>query len=211
MPDAIPVTIPVVSPTVATPVVPLAHVPPATASPSVVVLPTHTCKVPVIAESAFTVTIAVVVQPAGVVYIIVVVPFAMALTTPVVKPMVATPTVLLFHVPPPTASESVVLLPAHNANVPVIGANGFTVTTAEAVQPAAVVYTMVDVPPATPVTTPVPTPMVATPVVPLFHVPPPAASASVVVLPWHTLSVPVIADIGFTVTIALVVQPAGVV
>jgi len=124
---------------VATPTVPLLHVPPPAASASVVVLPSHTVSVPVIADKALTVTMAVVVHPAGVVYTIVVVPFDNAFTTPVVAPIVATVTVPLLHVPPPTASASVDVLPTHKINVPVIGANGFTVTTAEVVQPAAVV------------------------------------------------------------------------
>ena len=62
---------------------------------------------------------------------------------------------------------------------------------------------MVDVPPATPVTTPVPAPMVATPVVPELHVPPPAASARVVVFPGHTFRVPVIGAILLTVSVAV--------
>ena len=94
--------------------------------------------------------------------------------------------------------------------MPLIGEIGLTVTTADAVQPRAV-YMIVVVPPAIPVTRPVAAPMVATPGVPLLQAPPAVASLNVVVLPTHTVSVPVIGDIGFTVTTAETEHPAPVV
>ena len=139
------------------------------------------------------------------------VPPATPVTTPVPTPIVAMPVEPEFQVPPPAASVSVVVLPWHTDNVPEIGASGVTVTTADAVQPAAVVYTTVVVPLVSAVTRPVPRPMVATAGVPLLHVPPGAASASVEVLPAHKDNVPVMGEIGLTVTTALVVQPAAVV
>ena len=63
------------------------------------------------------------------------------------------------------------------------------------------------VPAATPVTTPLPDPTVATPALPLFHVPPPA-SLSVMVRPTHTGVFPVIeVGVGLTVITVVVIQP----
>ena len=53
---------------------------------------------------------------------------------------------------------------------------------------------MVDVPDDTPVTIPVEAPTVATPVLPLVHVPPLVPSLSVVVKPAQTIAVPVMDD-----------------
>ena len=59
-PPAAPVTMPVVEPTVATPMLVLLHVPPVVASANVVEPPTHIVAVPDMAAGApFTVTIAV--------------------------------------------------------------------------------------------------------------------------------------------------------
>ena len=61
---AAPVTMPVNEPTVATEVVPLVHVPPASTSDNVVVCPAHITNVPEIAVGkGFTVTIVVIIQP----------------------------------------------------------------------------------------------------------------------------------------------------
>ena len=66
---------------------------------------------------------------------------------------------------------------------------------------------MVEVPDAIPLTTPVPGATVATVVVLLLHVPPPA-SLNVVVEPRHTDAVPVIDEgNGLTVTIVVAIQP----
>jgi hypothetical protein len=68
---------------------------------------------------------------------------------------------------------------------------------------------IVDVPLSTPETTPVPAPIVATEVLPLSHVPPPA-SESVVVEPSHTEAVPEMADgAGLTVITVDEKQPEG--
>jgi hypothetical protein len=66
-----------------------------------------------------------------------------------------------------------------------------------------------DVPPATPPTTPDEEPTVATVVVVLLHVPPAVALLSVIVDPWQTTGVPniAVADVTFTVVVAVVVQP----
>lgn len=53
---------------------------------------------------------------------------------------------------------------------------------------------MVAVPGVTPVTMPVPAPTVAMVVEPLVHAPPEGVEPNVVVLPWHTVSVPVITE-----------------
>jgi hypothetical protein len=53
---------------------------------------------------------------------------------------VATTVFVLVHAPPGKRFDSVVLLPAHIYNVPVVaGGTGFTVTVVNEVQPAAVV------------------------------------------------------------------------
>jgi hypothetical protein len=68
---------------------------------------------------------------------------------------------------------------------------------------------MVAVPPVTPATTPDPETTVATMVLPLVQVPPPA-SVNDVVVPGQTVIVPVIADgRGFTVTVVCVEHPVG--
>src|SRR5207248_2544157 len=68
------------------------------------------------------------------------------------------------------------------------------------------VYDITDAPAATPVTIP-PVVIVAIPVETLLQVPPPVASARFVVLPTHTVGVPVIATgVVFTVTVAMATQ-----
>jgi hypothetical protein len=65
----------------------------------------------------------------------VVTPGVRALTIPVL-PTVATAVALLLQVPPPVASDSVVVAPAHTAAVPIIAAGvEITVTVVVAVQP----------------------------------------------------------------------------
>ena len=120
---------------------------------------------------------------------------------------------ILLHVPPPVASDNVVVPPTHTLVVPVIVAgNGFTVTTALVAQPVPLsVNVMVAVaglvlPVTTPVTSPVVAPTVAIPVAPEVHVPP--ASVNPVVAPWHMARVPVIADgNGFIVIVFVAEQP----
>ena len=68
---------------------------------------------------------------------------------------------------------------------------------------------MVDVPDDTPVTIPVDEPIIAIPVLPLAHVPPPA-SLKVVVKPTHTVAVPVIDEgNGLNVTTIVVIHPVA--
>jgi len=56
-------------------------------------------------------------------------------TNPEDEPIVATVVLLLVHVPPPVASDKVVVDPAHSDVVPVIGESGLTVTNVVALQP----------------------------------------------------------------------------
>ena len=120
VPAATPDTMPDV-PMVATPVLLLAHVPPLVVDDKVVVEPAHTEVVPVItAGSALTVYTAVPTQPPLTVYEMVVVPAAKVVTTPVPDTIVATLVLLLVHVPPLVGLLSVLPLPTHAANVPVM-------------------------------------------------------------------------------------------
>ena len=85
-----------------------------------------------------------------------------------------------------------------------------TVTVINAGLPHPFEYCMDAVPAATPVITPVSEPAVAMDVLRLFHVPPVAVSDNVVVVPMHSVVVPVMADgLVFTVTatVAAVPQP----
>lgn len=142
------------------------------------------------------------------------VPAAMPLTTPVVTSTVATSVLLLLQVPPVTALVSVVVVALQMLEdpdiVPVNG-NGLTVMVVNAVHPPGVVYVMFVVPDTTPFTTPFDMPMVATPVLLLCHVPPVAASVSVVVALAHTAVAPEIGSMVFTVMVDVAVHPAGVV
>ena len=110
------VAVPAVAPAVTTPVLPtlamvallLLHTPPPVASASVLVAPVHAYKVPVIAAGdALTVTVARAVQPDAIVYVIVAVPADTPVSAPVAAFMVATPVLLLLHVPPGVVLPSV--------------------------------------------------------------------------------------------------------
>ena len=92
---------------------------------------------------------------------------------------------------------SVVELPIQMAafEPALIVGNPFTVTTVITLPPERL-YEMFAVPAATPVTTPVAEFTVAIPVLPLLHVPPLVALLNVVVLPTHTVAVPVVAVSG---------------
>ena len=117
---------------------------------------------------------------------------APALTPVTVPPLtVDTDGLLVLHVPPVVDSPNTTVDPAQTVVVPVIAA-GVALTVTEAVtDPEPVtVYVMIDVPADTPVTTPELL-IVATLVLPLVHVPPAVASASVVVVPEHSVVVPV--------------------
>jgi len=121
-PGVIPVTIPLVEPTVAMPVELLLHVTPADEA-SVIVEPTHTADGPlIVAGKALTVTTAVVEQPLPIEYVIVARPAAIPATMPVEEPTVAVPGALLVQLPPGVRSLNVVVNPMHTCSVPVMGA-----------------------------------------------------------------------------------------
>lgn len=73
--------------------------------------------------------------------------------TPVVNPILASAVLLLVHVPPVIASESMIEDPVHTLPGPVMGGGAaFTVTVTDTVQ--LVVYVMVSTPGIPPVTVP---------------------------------------------------------
>jgi hypothetical protein len=210
VPALTPFTTPVEEPTVATPVLPLVQVPPVGEELRAVVEPVQTDAVPVIAEGALdTVTAWVAKQPPDNVYVITAVPVLTPFTTPVEEPTVAIPVPPLVQVPPVGEELRVVVEPVQTEAVPVI-ADGcvLTVTAWVAKQPPDNVYVITAVPALTPLTTPVEEPTVATPVLPLVHVPPAGEELSVVEEPVQTEAVPVIAaGWVFTVTVAVEKQP----
>jgi hypothetical protein len=144
-----------------------------------------------------------------VVYDIATVPSAIPVTIPVV-PTVAIAVLLLLHEPPVVAFVKVVTNPAHTLAVPLI-AEGFelTVTVAYVLQLPPSVYVILDVPAATPVTTPAEFILAFVGAL-LLQVPPVDADDNEVVKPTQTLSVPVIEDgTAFTLTMAEVAQPVA--
>ena len=120
---------------------------------------------------------------------------------------------MLLHVPPDVASLSVKLEPAHIGVTPVIAAGVWlTVITWVAIQPAADVKVIVELPADTPLYIPVPEPIVATARLLLLHVLLPEASVTVALRPVHTENVPPIADGNvLTVTGAVMIQPVVVI
>jgi hypothetical protein len=112
------------------------------------------------------------------------------------------------QVPPVVALLSVVVRPTHSVRLPVIAAGvGVTVTTLVVVQPPTDAAVIVAVPGVIPVTTPVPD-TVAMAVLELLQATGLVVVLRVVVLPTHTVAVPVIAvGTGVTVTTAVVTQP----
>ena len=200
VPARIPEMIPELMPAEATDVLPLIHVPPP-ASLNTVDKPAQTEVIPVIGPGrGSTVTVVVMRQPVGSVYVIVDVPAKSPETMPP-ELTVATEVLLLLQVPPPEISLNAVEDKTQTFVIPVIGAGaGLTETVVTAMHPVARVYVIVDVPPDLPKTIPVPAPIVATDVLLLLQVPPPA-SLNAVVKPAQTTVVPVIAEgFGFTVT-----------
>ena len=129
-----PAPAPVMTPvglTLAIPGLLLLHVPPAAASLTVAVKPTHILGVPDIATGdGLTVTTADVVQaPPPIEYTIVEVPPIIPLTKPAAE-MVAVAGDNELHVPPATASLREVVPPAHTVSVPNIAVGtAYTVTT----------------------------------------------------------------------------------
>lgn len=132
-------------------------------------------------------------------------PAVTPVTTPLLLPIVATPVAPLVHTPPLVPSVSVVVAPAHNVVVPVIATGlAFIVVVTIVKQPVGKVYDITAVPAATPVTTPVEMPTVATPVLPLVHMPPPVVLVSVVAPPTQARAVPLI-EAGLPLIVAIVV------
>jgi hypothetical protein len=136
-----PVTTPVTGSISAIPVAILLHVPPVDASDKVIVDPAHTSSKPVTAGGgAFTAITTLTAQPLLIVYTAVAVPpvVPMPVSTPVTGSIVAIAAGVTLHVPPLTASVSVIVLPERrhtDDGPPIAGGTGFTVTTATAGQP----------------------------------------------------------------------------
>ena len=137
VPVAIPVTMPVDTPTVAWPGVLLLQVPVPVVSLSVNVEPTHIEPLLLsIAVIGLTVIPKLRLQPVGNVYIMVSTPGAIPVTTCELEPTVAIEVFVLLHAPPVTPSVKLVVVPIHTALLPVIApGNGLTVTIAVAKQP----------------------------------------------------------------------------
>ena len=120
VPAETPETNPVVPLAVAIEDVALDHVPPEVALERVVVDPTQASDIPPIdAGFALTVTVAVARQPVDTEYDMVDVPGEFPVTIPEL-PIVATPVLLLDHVPPVVELASVCVEPLHIEKVPVI-------------------------------------------------------------------------------------------
>ena len=98
-------------------------------------------------------------------------------------------------------------VPAHTATPPLALMTGtvYTVTTAVEIHPIPYVYVIVDVPAATPVTTPDEEPTVTLPLL-LLHVPPGDWPVSVVEKPSHVSKFPVICSCGRMFTVAVLVE-----
>lgn len=131
-------------------------------------------------------------------------------TIPELLPTVATEVLLLVHVPPDILPDKVVVVPEQSTDVPLMVAEGCTVTTVVAKQPVPnIVYVIVAVPDDTPVTVPLEL-TVAIVVLLLLQVPPNVVLVSEVVPPVHKLVVPLMADgSGLTVNVANTPQPVG--
>ena len=120
---------------------------------------------------------------------------------------VAITALLVPHIPPPVALDSVVFMPRHAFRLPVIGVIEFTITVAALKQPVGSVYDIVVKPVPTPVSRPVGL-MLATTVEAEDHVPPTGVLPSVTVDPLQIDVIPVIAvGAAFTVTILNDLQP----
>lgn len=208
VPPLTPVTMPVDGSTVATEVLLLFQVPPVVLLLSVVVAPGQTVVVPLIGAVLITVMyveLKPIPQLLYAAYTIATEP-ALAPPTVPVKLTVAMLPFVLYQNPPGVASLSAAVLPVHSVLTPDIGAivgTVITVTVAVAVIPPPVVYDIVTVPPATPVTIPEDEPTVAMVMSELLHTPPLAVSLSVVVEPAQINIVPVIGDIGCTFIVAV--------
>ena len=136
VPSATPVTRPVDATTVATVGVPLIHVPPGIDPVSVIVDVAHSADGPVMGVGrGFTVTVVDLLQPVATMYVIATVPADKPQTVPVASTVAMPPTDGL-QVPPPVASPSSEVDPAHRLSVPVMAAgSGFTVMVTCLLQP----------------------------------------------------------------------------
>ena len=134
-----PVTIPLNTPTPATPLVPQLQVPPALASLNVAVPLTQILLLPVIATGVCNiVTVMYADAPHELLYEILAVPAATPVTTPELLPTEAIEGLLLDQVPsPPVTSPKVVLVPVHNVVRPAIepALDELTTNVAKAGQP----------------------------------------------------------------------------
>ena len=139
---------------------------------------------------------------------------------PVTTPLAETVAVvlLLLHVPPDTLSDNMMDEPVHTLEGPVIVPGFDVVLTVMVIVAVAVphvpvtTYIIISEPDVTPVTIPDAEPIVATAELLLLQMPPVIASDNVIVEPTHTSERPVIvpAFVGvFTVTVLVVIQPAG--
>jgi hypothetical protein len=125
--------------------------------------------------------------------------------------MLATTALLTFQVPPATLFDNELEAPIQTDNEPeIVDGDALTVTIVVRAHPAFVVNVIVALPAVTPVTTPVADPTVAVAISLLLHVPPPAVLLlSVVTPPSHTVAIPVVMAIGFTVIKVVALQPVG--
>lgn len=216
VPASSPVTIPVEALIEAKAGNALVHVPPVTTLDKVVVPPMHSRRLPRIGPGCgATVTVYETMHPTADVYVIVTVPAPVPVTRPVVG--VSALTVALaalaeYQAPLGDASESVIVPPpAHTLVGPVMAGGGaYTVITIVAGTGHAVLYEIVVVPAASPVTTPaVEIPALA--VAELLHVPPGEVLLSEAVAPMHTDAGPVTGPGGVvTVTVLAAVHPVPI-
>jgi hypothetical protein len=188
----------------------LLQLPPVIPSDSVIPSPGQTDDEPVIEDGDWLTNMAFVVeQPIESVYVIVLVPTSKPVTAPVPALILATPALLLLHVPPP-GSVNVVVSPVQRADAPDIACgSAFTVINKLTLQPLPVAYAIEGVPAATPVTTPEEGSTTAWAVELLLHVPPDTVLFNVVVAPAQIAML--VADMepaaGLTVTTLEAEQP----
>jgi len=130
------------------------------------------------------------------------------MTKPVLLLIVPTARFVLLHVQLGVAEFRSVVAPSHTVNEPVITDGTCPTVTIATVEQPDVLYVILDVPAATPVTTPVPLTTVATVVVLLLHAPPLGPELNVVVLPTQVNRVPVIGSAPVvTVATTVALQP----
>ena len=213
MPEDRPETIPLV-PTEATDGTLLLQVPPGVPSVKLIVELTQTLLLLPTIETGVRLTVIMVfaIHPVGSVKVMVVVPGERPVTSPDTDPTVPTVVLLLLHAPLPEPSERVTVAPWHINPAPAAIADGnpLTVTLVVIRQPVGKVKVTISVPDPTPFTIPLEEPIVATPGVPLVHVPVPLPSVKVVFCPTQTFNVPpIVAGMGLTVNGVVMIQPVG--